>query len=345
MNKHSSLLTPHSSLRIDLVYTWINVADKKWQDKKHRAMIKVGKTPGTRAARFDADEELMYSLRSVHKFAPWINKIFIIIDGKSAPAWMKKNPKIVIVDHSDFIPKKYLPTFNSIAIETFLHLIPGLSEHFLYANDDFFFGAHVLPDFFFDAAGNPIVITKEKNQSRALCDSYMNKKMKSGVYKQQMARAARIVYDNYGALYNITLKHAIEPMRKSYMADTFNKLGTAFVRNNATAFRESQNVPRIIFPMMDNANGRNTLVLNWRTTHRRIVYDVKNDFGLRRTWHMELWLIATVLGFIKYDLLDKFPSLIPFYKPALFCINDADAFRRNKKWIHKMFEERAPWEK
>lgn len=36
----------------------------------------------------------------------------------------------------EFVPEEYLPTFNSLVFEAFLHQIPGLSEHFIYMNDD-----------------------------------------------------------------------------------------------------------------------------------------------------------------------------------------------------------------
>ena len=108
-------------MNIDLVYTWVNNDDDKWVARRVSALKSAGRSVGTRAARWDADDELLYSLRSAEKFAPWINKIFIIIDGKTPPKWMRDHPKIVIVDHSDFIPKQYLPTYSSVTIELFIH--------------------------------------------------------------------------------------------------------------------------------------------------------------------------------------------------------------------------------
>ena len=46
-----------------------------------------------------------------------------------------------------------LPTFNSQAIESRLHRIPGLAEHFLYLNDDVFLGRPVPPEMFFTPGG------------------------------------------------------------------------------------------------------------------------------------------------------------------------------------------------
>ena len=52
-------------------------------------------------------------------------------------------------------PADALPTFNSHAIETSLHLIPDLAEHFVYFNDDFFLGRPIRPEALFSPAGLP----------------------------------------------------------------------------------------------------------------------------------------------------------------------------------------------
>ena len=91
-----------------------------------------------------------YSLRSIEKFAPWILKVFIVTNGQ-VPDWLDANhPKVQIIPHELIFPNKsVLPTFSSSAIEMNLHRIPGLSEHFIYFNDDVFLGQPVYPyDFY-----------------------------------------------------------------------------------------------------------------------------------------------------------------------------------------------------
>ena len=44
--------------------------------------------------------------------------------------------KLRWITHKEFMPKEYLPTYNSAAIELNLHRIEGLSENYLYFNDD-----------------------------------------------------------------------------------------------------------------------------------------------------------------------------------------------------------------
>ena len=69
--------------------------------------------------------------------------------GASASWLNKEHPKLNIVNHKDFIPEKYLPTFNSHAIEWNMHRIPGLAENFVYFNDDMFLIKKVRPEQYF----------------------------------------------------------------------------------------------------------------------------------------------------------------------------------------------------
>ncbi|MCL2758307.1 MAG: stealth family protein [Alphaproteobacteria bacterium] len=334
-------------MKIDLVYTWVNPDDEKWLATKEKALAAAGKKInedfGTRASRWDADDELFYSLRSADKFAPWINRIFIVVDNGTAPKWLREHPRVTIVDHKDFIPDAYRPTFNSATIEIFLHKIPGLSEHYLYANDDMFFGASVSPDFFFDPRGNPIVIIREKRQYRALNDKYLNTPSKhSGMYFRRVRRAVRLVYDNFGLFYNVQFKHAIEPCRKSYQADNFKQFEKLFLETTTTPFRAEKNIQRLAFSLLDNAKGRNTLALNWRVGRARIVYDVRRDSVLRRAARFLLWAFATIFWFVKYDAYDKnflIMKLLKIYRPKVFCLHNIDDKCKMRRFLSEMF----PW--
>lgn len=132
---------------IDFVVTWLDSSDKEWQ--RQYAYYKKKCTGRTEAARFRNMDIFRYWFRAVEQYAPWVNKVFLVTNG-TFPEWINaKHPKLVLVRHSDYIPEDYLPTFNSYTIEAFLHKIKGLSEQFVYFNDDFFLNAPVLPEFFF----------------------------------------------------------------------------------------------------------------------------------------------------------------------------------------------------
>jgi len=102
------------------------------------------------ASRYRDNGELRYSIRSLHKYAPWLRKIFIVTNGQ-VPAWLDTtHPRLHVVTHAEIFPDpSVLPTFSSPAIETHLHRIPGLSRRFIYFNDDVMLGAPVWPDSFF----------------------------------------------------------------------------------------------------------------------------------------------------------------------------------------------------
>ena len=121
--------------KIDFVILWVDGNDKKWLEQKNSY---TNKTEEIKKSRFRDWDLLKYWFRGVEKYAPWVNKIFFVTWGH-IPSWLDtKNPKLEIVKHSDFIPPKYLPTFNSNVIELNLHRILNLSEKFVLFNDDVF---------------------------------------------------------------------------------------------------------------------------------------------------------------------------------------------------------------
>ena len=129
---------------IDFVIPWVDGHDPAWlREKAAYSMQGIDGKKGVstvdgRDIRYRDHGLLRYWFRGVEKFAPWVRKIHFITWGH-LPAWLNvKHPKLHIVRHEDYIPSEFLPTFNSLAIEMRLHKIEGLSEHFVYFNDDMF---------------------------------------------------------------------------------------------------------------------------------------------------------------------------------------------------------------
>lgn len=154
---------PRAHFPVDLVYTWVDGADAAHAAQRerylahHRAGGGEMHRDGTGSAHTRDNDELRYSLRSVERFLPWVRRIFIVTAGQT-PAWLRTgHPRIQLVDHREFIPEHYLPTFNSRPIEAWLHRIPGLSEHYIYCNDDFFFARPCARGEFFTANGLPLL--------------------------------------------------------------------------------------------------------------------------------------------------------------------------------------------
>lgn len=158
--------------KIDFVIPWVDGNDLQWRaekDKYEHILFPAKLFSDQSAAKSSANADcryrelglLKYWFRSVERFAPWVNKIYFITCGQK-PDWLNpSHPKLVLVDHRDYIPESYLPTFNSITIELNLHRIEGLSEHFVYFNDDVFLLQPIRPELFFHE-GNPILLSSLK---------------------------------------------------------------------------------------------------------------------------------------------------------------------------------------
>jgi hypothetical protein len=146
-------------MQVDIVYLWVDGSALGF-DEKIKSLLssstKVKSADQIGIRRFRNNDELLYSLRSVHLFAPWARRIHVVTEGLH-PSWLNtRHDKIAIVTHEQiFRRKRDLPVFNSNAIEMNLHRIPDLAKKFLYFNDDLFLGRPVaLDDFVTDAGGH-----------------------------------------------------------------------------------------------------------------------------------------------------------------------------------------------
>ena len=133
-------------MNIDFVIFWVDGSDIEWQKKK--ALYKG--TPFQNAdVRYRDWDILKYWFRAVEEYAPWVNHVYFVADNQK-PEWLNwDNPKLSYVDHKDFIPYEYLPTFNSHTIEHNFHRIINLNEHFVVFNDDMFINAPITPEYYF----------------------------------------------------------------------------------------------------------------------------------------------------------------------------------------------------
>lgn len=204
---------------VDAVYTWVDGSDPQWQARKAAALaangwLREASSLACNDSRYASREELRYSLRSLHCFAPWINHVFLVTDDQ-VPEWLDTaHPGLTLVSHRDiFGSTGTLPTFNSQAIESRLHRVPGLSEHFLYLNDDVFFGRPVSPELFFTPGGLTRFFP-----SAALVDSAPHRPGdppadSAGKNNRELIRAA------FGRVLTRKMKHTPHPSRVSLLAE------------------------------------------------------------------------------------------------------------------------------
>lgn len=152
--EHRAPGPPEPGVEIDAVYTWVDGCDPGWRARRDAALAGLGTAAphasATDGSRFQDAEELRHSLRSLHRYANWVRRIHIVTDSQ-VPQWLDPaHPRIHLVSHEELIGGS---RFNSHAIEASLHRIPGLAEHYLYLNDDVFFGRIAHPGDFFAAPG------------------------------------------------------------------------------------------------------------------------------------------------------------------------------------------------
>lgn len=136
---------------VDIVYLWVDGSDPAWRRKRQQAYARwVQQHPdelalhGNAAGRYRDNGELRFNLRALEKFFPDHGHVYIVTDGQ-APDWLRASDRLSLVDHRQLLDGAAPLVFDSGHIESYLHHIPGLSERFIYLNDDVFFGAPVDP--------------------------------------------------------------------------------------------------------------------------------------------------------------------------------------------------------
>ncbi|MGC6456477.1 MAG: Stealth CR1 domain-containing protein [Coraliomargaritaceae bacterium] len=136
--------------KIDVVFTWVDPENEEWQQAKEKAKIKDKRfrdkmyVHAFSQSRFNSNlEELKYALRSIERHMLLsVRKIFLVTNNGSVPdfidAHRSTDPPLKIIDYRDLLGRE---TFCSRSIESVLHKIEGLTEYFLYFNDDMILNA------------------------------------------------------------------------------------------------------------------------------------------------------------------------------------------------------------
>jgi hypothetical protein len=234
------MFTPHASdvtFDVDLVFSWVDGSDPEFRARRAAQLSQHVVGEGDDAdARIRQIDELKYALRSVNMFAPWVRRIFLATDAV-LPTWLAEHPKITIVPAVDhFCDPAALPTYNSHAVESQLHHIRGLSEHFLYSNDDMFFGRPLKASMFFSPGG----ITKFIEASTRIGIG-ANDPTRSGF--ENAARVNRqLLFARFGQLITRHLEHTAAPLRRSVLVEMEREFPEEFARTQASAFRSSTDI-------------------------------------------------------------------------------------------------------
>ncbi|MGL6234736.1 MAG: stealth family protein [Segniliparus sp.] len=234
------MFAPHAAditFDVDMVFSWVDGNDPAFRARRAAQMAGHVVGEGDDAdARIRQIDELKYALRSVYAFAPWVRRIFIATDSP-VPDWLVPHPKITIVRAEDhFTDRAALPIYNSHAVESQLHHIPGLAEHFLYSNDDMFFGRALAPSMFFSPGG----VTKfvEAGTRIGLGDNHPER---SGF--ENAARVnRRLLQERFGQIITRHLEHTAAPLRRSVLLELEREFPEDFARTQASRFRAATDI-------------------------------------------------------------------------------------------------------
>lgn len=301
---------------VDFVYTWVNHADEGW-----RKLISAYRdTSEIDWDRYRARDELRYSLRSLHLYAPWARKIFVVTNC-DPPSWLADHPKIQWVRHEEIYPrtKDYLPTFNSHSIESCLMRVDGLSEHFVYMNDDVFLGMPTHKGSFFTSNGMSISYMEQHGVVLGEVST------DNPDYMNAAINGRGLIEDTFGVSPTQLHLHTPHALQKSVLFDLEHRFPHEFDDVRRARFRSLEDISVVSF-----------LYHHWAYQKRR---------ALRASSVRAVLIRASTCE-------RRFAELLAGRRRLFFCINDGgssafdDRFEtQTEAFLREFFSEPAPWER
>lgn len=286
-------------LKIDYVFPYVDNNDENWiqQYKKYNKTYE--------PERYRDWGTLKYIFRGIEKYMPWINNIYLIIESESQlPKWLDVK-KVNIIYHKDIIPEIFLPTYNSSTIEMFLHKIPGLSEYFIYGNDDMFPIGNLSPeDFYYNDLPKLSIIEKSFNPRTKNLYRHMLFNGENEIRKLLKLPKVKTVYHRTG--------HNLHPMLKSSWEELENLIGDKMF-NSCSRFREKKNLNQ-------------DLVAYYHWLNK------KYYTSTRTTYQSQLKDIQRIINFLNNS------------NSQLICLNDSSKvnFNANKKLVLDLLQSKFP---
>ena len=319
---------------IDLVCPWVDGNDPAWQQERRRYA-----SPDLQSGEgLFRDWDLMrYWFRGVEKALPWIRTVHFVTWGHLPPWLNTAHPKLHIVRHEAFIPRSYLPTFNSIVISTNVHRIPGLAEQFIYSNDDCFYLDQVAPEEYFQS-GLPCDCLHIQPITEACTDHF-----------------GHILWNNISCLNeHFDLPSCMKEHRKKWFADCYPDEVTA-----ANRLAESlRHFPGFDSPHLPQPYLKSTFATVWEKARPRLHYACQQKFRTwsgHSEWLMRYWQLASG-EFVPY--VRKGGRAIALDKPKadirdtvlstqnrVICLNEgtqAVDFISRRDYLKKLFERVLP---
>jgi len=285
---------------IDFVILWVDGNDPEHQRKRSKYLSAFqlesleNAEQSTDLKRFVQHNELVYCLRSIKQHAPWYRKIHLVTDNQ-IPEFLDRRKlnldRIEVVDHKELFQgnEDFLPTFNTRCLTTMMCHIRGLSEHFIYGNDDMMLGSAVTKNFFYEK-GKAVIYAEWGS---------VEKGTPLTLHQLGIIKAGHLIGFDENRFLN--LSHGFQPLLKSSMVELAECYSKEFSNNIRYKFRhESQFLPESLFNHYAINSGKGIL----KSTEPMVHF----SFELCRTGTPEK--VAFLFGLIEQG------------KRKMFCLNE-----------------------
>ncbi len=324
-------------MKIDFVILWVDGNDPKWLLEYNKFSLDKDKKKKVLYRDWD---NLQYIFRAFEKFTPWVRKIHFVTWGH-VPQWLNIDyQKLNIVNHQDYIDEECLPVFNANPLEINLHCIPGLSEQFVFFNDDFFLTSPVSQNrFFHNGLPCDMLVSNTLSSSSGVGHFVLNNLeiINRHFTKKKAIFSSPRKWFNYkygtNVIRNLALlpwprftgfvdPHQPQPFLKSTFEEIWQKEGEVLKQTSASKFRNCNDVNQYLFRYWQLAQGKFTPI------------------SMKDAGYEEITVENITSG--------KIDALINSKKFAMICLNDSvemddiEAFEYAKESILKSFEKILP---
>ena len=307
---------------IDIVMPWVDDSDPAWRASKAQYSGKLTDGEDASDMRFRDWDNLRYWFRGIEKFAPWVHKVYFVTCGH-VPSWLNlEAPKLVHVSHADYIPAKYLPTFSSHPIELNIQRIKGLSEHFVYFNDDTFLTRMTEPELFFKDGlpchtpvlhaifprgfggimphvyVNTVMAVNRQFDMRKSLKENKNKwfSLRQNGLSGILENAYNCHFPEFPGFKN---EHLPVPVLKSTMVEAWDREGEVLDETSSHRFRDMRDVNMYLFRYWELASGRFTPMRMGKAGIRVDIADNIEDICRRIKSQAQLMLCLNDMGDIE----------------------------------------------
>ena len=238
---------------IDIVYMWVDGSLPGYLEVLSRyAQTRFDTDPARTRDNLDL---LKYGMRSIARFVPWIRKVFVLTCRPQVPSWLDTgDSRVQVVHHDEVMEEACLPNFNSLSIVSHVHRIPGLSQRFIYLDDDILFLSPVTRDDLISPAGRHYIFPASHWAPR-----YRTAEERRGQKPWNLALSTsnELLDARYGVAARRQVNHVPLLIEKQSWQDMLDLFPEDVARTRAARFRAEGNIAvEFLYPYYMLALGR-----------------------------------------------------------------------------------------